>query len=111
MQRLVDREMIVPVRFSRREIEAIDKAVERVGAKSRSALIREATERHLQEVGNLKVVEIRDGVTLKEAKRDIVDYLRKHKEAETFDITNDLRLDLKLTVKALKSLWEEGRVV
>jgi len=107
----VDREMIVPVRFSRREIEAIDKAVERVGAKSRSALIREATERHLQEVGNLKVVEIRDGVTLKEAKRDIVDYLHKHKEAETFDIANDLRLDLKVTVKALKSLWEEGRVV
>ena len=107
----MDREMIVPVRFSRREIEAIDKAVERVGAKSRSALIREATERHLQEVGNLKVVEIRDDVTLKEAKRDIVDYLRKHKEAETFDIANDLRLDLKLTVKALKSLWEEGRVV
>ena len=106
----MDREMIVPVRFSRREIEAIDKAVERVGAKSRSALIREATERHLQEVGNLKVVEIRDGVTLKEAKRDIVDYLRKHKEAETFDIANDLRLDLRVTVKALKSLWEEGRV-
>jgi len=43
MQRLVERELIVPVRFSRREIETIDKAVERVGARSRSALIREAT--------------------------------------------------------------------
>ena len=49
---------------------------------------------------NLKVVEIRDGVTLKETKREIVDYLRKHKEAETFDIANDLRLDLRVTVKA-----------
>ena len=57
-----------------------------------------------------RIVEIRDGVTLKEAKRDIVDYLRRHKEAETFDIANDLRLDLRVTVKALKSLWEEGRV-
>ena len=64
----------------------------------------------MEELGNLKVVEIRDGVTLKEAKRDIVDYLRRHKEAETFDIANDLRLDLRVTVKALKSLWEEGRV-
>ena len=110
MQRLLERELIVPVRFSKREIEAIDRAVERVGARSRSAFIREATQRHLQEVGSLKVVEIRNGVTLKDAKGDIVEYLRKHKEAETFDIANDLRLDLNLTLKALKSLWEEGKV-
>lgn len=110
MERLVERELIVPVRFSRREIERIDKAVERVGAKSRSALIREATQKYLQEVGSLKVIEIRNDVTLKDAKGEIVRYLRKHKEVETFDIANDLRLDLELTVKALKELWEEGRV-
>jgi len=110
MQRLVERDLIVPVRFSRREIETIDKAVERVGARSRSALIREATQRYLQEVGSLKVIEIRNDVTLKDAKADIVTYLRKHKEAETFDIANDLRLDLDLTLRALKGLWEEGRV-
>ena len=110
MERLVERERIVPVRFSKREIETIDKAVERVGARSRSALIRDATQRYLQEVGNLKVIEIRNDVTLKDAKADIVAYLRKHKEAETFDIANYLRLDLGLTVRALKGLWEEGRV-
>ena len=110
MERLVEREFIVPVRFSKQEIERIDKAVERVGAKSRSALIREATQKHLQEVGCLKVIEIRNDVTLKDVKAEIVTYLRKHKEAETFDIANDLRLDLELTVKALKELWEEGRV-
>jgi metal-responsive CopG/Arc/MetJ family transcriptional regulator len=110
MQRLVERESIVPVRFSKREIERIDKAVERVGAKSRSAMIREATQKYLQEVGSLKVIELRNNVTLKDAKAEIVTYLRKHKEAETFDIANDLRLDLQLTVKVLKELWEEGRV-
>jgi hypothetical protein len=110
MERRVERELIVPVRFSKREIERIDKAVERIGAKSRSALIREATQKYLQEVGSLKVIEIRNGVTLKDARAEIVAYLRKHKEAETFDIANDLRLDLELTVKALKELWEEGRV-
>jgi len=110
MQRLLDRELIVPVRFSRREVEAIDKAVERLGARSRSALIREAAERYLQEVGSLRVVEIRNDVTLKDAKTDIVRYLRTHKEAETFDIANDLRLDLDITFRALKSLWEEGKV-
>jgi len=37
-------------------------------------------------------------------------YLKHHEEAETFDIANDLRLDLDLTIKALKELWEEGEV-
>jgi metal-responsive CopG/Arc/MetJ family transcriptional regulator len=110
MQKLTERESIVPVRFSKREIERMDEAVERVGAKSRSAMIREATQKYLQEVGSLKVIELRNDVTLKDAKAEIVTYLRKHKEAETFDIANDLRLDLQLTVKALKELWEEGRV-
>jgi DNA-binding MarR family transcriptional regulator len=58
----------------------------------------------------LKVIELRSDVTLNDAKAEIITYLRKHKEAETFDIANDLRLDLQLTVKALKELWEEGRV-
>jgi Arc/MetJ-type ribon-helix-helix transcriptional regulator len=110
MEKLVERELIVPVRFSKREIERVDKAVERGGAKSRSALIREATQKYLQELGSLKVIEIRNGITLKHAKAEILTYLHEHKEAETFDIANDLRLDLELTVKALKKLWEEGRV-
>lgn len=110
MEKLLERELIVPVRFSKREIEAIDKAVERVGAKSRSALIREATQEYIQKVGSLKVIKVRNNIALKDAKAEIVTYLRKHKEAETFDIANDLRLDLDLTVRALKELWEEGRV-
>jgi hypothetical protein len=60
-------------------------------------------------VGSLKVIEVRN-ITLKDAKAEIVVYLRKYKEAETFEITNDLRLDLDLSVRALKELWEEDRV-
>jgi metal-responsive CopG/Arc/MetJ family transcriptional regulator len=110
MQRLVERELIVPVRFSKQEVERIDEAVNRVGAKSRSELIRDATEEYLREVGSLKVIEVRNDVTLKDAKAEIITYLRRHKEAETFDIANDLRLDFQQTVKALKDLWEEGKV-
>jgi predicted DNA-binding protein len=110
MQKTVEKETIVPVRFSKSEVEKIDKAVERLGAKSRSAFIREATEKYIQEVGGLKVVEIRENVSLQDAEAEILAYLRERKEAETFDIANDLRLDLDLTVKALKELWEEGKV-
>ena len=110
MQKTVEKETIVPVRFSKGEVEKIDKAVERLGAKSRSAFIREAAEKYIQEVGGLKVVEIRENVSLQDAEAEILAYLRERKEAETFDVANDLRLDLDLTVKALKELWEEGKV-
>jgi len=109
MEKLAERESIVPVRFSQREIDAIDGAVQRLGTKSRSALIRDATQKFIREAGSLKVIKIRNDVTPKDAKAEIVAYLRKHKEAETFDIANDLRLDLDLTVRALKELWEEGK--
>lgn len=110
MQRTVEKDVIVPVRLSRSDIERIDKIVDLVGLKSRSALIREAVTRYIHEVGSLKVIEIRENVSLQEAKAEILTYLRQHKEAETFDIANDLRLDLDLTVRALKDLWEEGKV-
>lgn len=110
MQKLTERELIVPVRFSKHEIDVIDKTVQRLGTRSRSALIRDATEKYIRETGSLKVIEIRSDVTTKDAKAEIVAYLRKHKEAETFDIANDLRINLDLTVKALKELWEEGKV-
>jgi metal-responsive CopG/Arc/MetJ family transcriptional regulator len=109
-QKTVEKQTIVPVRFSKGEIERINKAVMRFGAKSRSALIREATEKYIQELGGLKVVELRENVSLQDAKSEVLAYLREHKEAETFDIANDLRLDLDLTFKALKELWEEGKV-
>lgn len=110
MQKVIERELIVPVRFSKSEIEKIDKAAQRLGAKSRSAFIRDATEKYIQEVGSLKVIEIRKNVSLRDAKAEILAYLRRHKEAETFDIANDLRFDLDFAVKALKELWEEGKV-
>jgi len=110
LQQVVGKETIVPVRFPKCELEKIDEALKRAGAKSRSAFIREATQRYIQEVGGLKVIEIRENVSLKEARKDILAYLKEHKEAETFDIANDLRLDLDLTVKVLKQLWEEGKV-
>lgn len=110
MQKLTERELIVTVRFSQREIDGIDKAVQRLGTRSRSALIRDATQKYIRETGGLKIIEIRNDVTTKDAKAEIVAYLRKHKEAETFDIANELRIDLDLTVKALKELWEEGKV-
>lgn len=110
MQKVIAKETIVPIRFPKHELEKIDEAAKRVGAKSRSAFIREATEKYVQEVGGLKVIEIRKNISLKEARAEILAYLKENQEAETFDIANDLRLDLDVTIKVLKQLWEEGKV-
>jgi predicted DNA-binding protein len=110
MQKVIEKETIVPIRFAKQELQKIDEAAKRVGAKSRSAFIRQATERYIEEVGGLKIIEIRENVSFKQAGEEILAYLKEHKEAETFDIANDLRLDLDITVKVLKKLWEEGKV-
>ena len=110
MQKTLDKETIVPVRFPKQELQRIDEAAKRAGSKSRSAFIREATERYVQEVGALKVIEIRENVSITEVRNEVLAYLKEHKEAETFDIANYLRLDLDITVKILKQLWEEGKV-
>lgn len=110
MQKLTEKETIVPIRFPNQQLQKIDDAAKRVGAKSRSDFIRKATEKYVEEVGGLKVIEIRENVTVKEASDEILAYLKEHKEAETFDIANDLRLDLVFTVKVLKKLWEEEKV-
>jgi metal-responsive CopG/Arc/MetJ family transcriptional regulator len=110
MQKMLEKETIVPIRFSKQNLQKVDEAAKRLGSKSRSAFIREATEKYVQEVGALKVIEIRQNVTLNQARKDILAYLKEHKEAETFDIANDLRLDLELAVKVLKQLWEVGKV-
>ena len=94
MQKTIEKETIVPIRFPRQELQKIDQAAKRIGAKSRSDFIRQATERYVEEVGALKVIEIRENVSFKQASEDILAYLKEHKEAETFDIANDLRLDL-----------------
>jgi metal-responsive CopG/Arc/MetJ family transcriptional regulator len=110
MQKIIQKETIVPIRFPKQELQKIDEAAKRVGAKSRSAFIRQATEKYVEAVGALKIIEIRENVSLGQASEEILAYLKEHKEAETFDIANDLRLDLELTVRVLKKLWEGGRV-
>jgi metal-responsive CopG/Arc/MetJ family transcriptional regulator len=110
LQKLAEREAVVPVRLTAQEIKSLDATVLKLKAKSRSALIRDAIQKYIEDSAGLRVIEIRSDVSLKEAAADILAYLKKHKQADTFEIANDLRLDVDLTVKALKQLWEEGKV-
>lgn len=60
-------------------------------------------------VGEIKVIKIRK-INKEQAKKEILQFIKDKKEADTFDIANELRLDTDVTIKALKELWEEGKV-
>ena len=100
---------VLPTRFASEEIENIDRLSKRSGSRSRSEFVREAVRYYAENVAETRVIEVRD-VSLGEAKKEILTYLGKRKEAEAFDIANDLRLELATTLKALRALWEEGMV-
>lgn len=108
MRRAV-KQKIVPVRFDEEELEAIDGLLNKVNARSRSEFIREAVKHYLDTVREIRFIQIRS-VSKAQARKEILKYLKKRKEADTFDIANDLRLDLGLTIRVLKELWEEGKV-
>ena len=75
-QKTLQKETIVPIRFPRQELQRIDEAAKRAGAKSRSAFVREATEKYVQEVGAMKVIEIRENVSIKEVRNEVLTYLK-----------------------------------
>jgi metal-responsive CopG/Arc/MetJ family transcriptional regulator len=108
MQKTV-RQKIVPVRFDEEELKAMDSFLNKVNARSRSEFIREAVKHYLDTVREMRVIRIRS-VSESKAKREILNYLKEKEEADTFDIANDLRLDLDLTIRVLKELWEEEKV-
>ena len=108
MQRLV-KHRLIPVRFDDDEVEAIDGVLGKVGARSRSEFIREAVTHYLDTVKEMRIIQIRN-MSKDQAKKEIRDYLARKKEADTFDIANDLKLEMDLTVQALRELWEDGEV-
>jgi metal-responsive CopG/Arc/MetJ family transcriptional regulator len=108
MQRAI-KQKIVPVRFDEEELKAIDSLLDKVNARSRSEFIREAVRHYLDNVREMRVIRIRN-ISESRAKRKILNYLKEKEEADTFDIANDLRLDLDFTILVLKELWEEGRI-
>jgi len=108
MQKAV-KEQIIPIRFGREEIKKIDKLLEKSGAKSRSEFIRDAVRHYLNTVAETKIITIRK-ISKEQAKKEILEFIKDRKEADTFDIANELSLDIDITIRALRELWEEGKV-
>lgn len=94
------------VRLTEREEEEIKKLVDAGLYISSSEFIRDSVRKNLAE---LKVVEMRD-ISKNTAKKEILAYLKKHKEAYASDISESLGIDLDLVFSVMKDLKKKGVV-
>lgn len=94
------------VRLTEREEEEVKKLVEAGLYISVSEFIRESVRKNL---ASLKVIQIRD-IPKAKAKKEIIDYLKTHKEAYASDISEQFSLDLDFVFTILKEMQKEGVV-
>ena len=99
----------IPVSLLAEEVKRLDEARRRLGYRSRSEIIRESIRHFLEGTERTKVVRVRN-MTLKQAKREIINYLKKHNSAYVDEIANECGIDIDLAFKAARSLEEEGLV-
>ena len=96
----------ISTRLTQNEIREIDKLVEEGLFLNRSDFLRTAARAMLS---NMEIINLRD-ISIDEAKREILEYLKRKDIAYPSDIADELKLDLKTTVQAIKELWQEGKI-
>ncbi len=92
------------VRLTGREEDEIKKLVEAGLYVSASEFIRDSVRKNL---ASLKAVQIRP-VSKATAKKEILDYMKKHREAYASDVSEELGLDLDLVFTIMKEMSAEG---
>ncbi|MEK6843366.1 MAG: ribbon-helix-helix protein, CopG family [Candidatus Micrarchaeota archaeon] len=90
------------------EINKIDEICRKMKF-SKAEAIREALSHYHEYVRGIKVIELR-GLNSKDAEKEILSYLKSHKNAFTSQIADELRLDLLQVNDILVKLAEEGKV-
>ncbi len=98
---------VYPVDVTEKEKE-LEEICKKLGL-TKAEAIRDAIEYYHNYVRGLKVIELRN-VSRKQAEREILEYLKKHKKAWTDEIADDLRIDVILVNEILHKLAEEDRV-
>ncbi len=97
----------IPVSLPISVVKKIEKLRARLGYRSRNDVIREAIRRFIEEMEEAKAIYVRD-VTLEQAKREMVDYLKHHGSAYVSEMAESLGIDIELAFKAVQELAKEG---
>ena len=107
--RMQNKRVTVPISMSPEVVKRIDGARAKLGYRSRNEVVRESIKHFLDEVGEMKIIKLRE-VPRGKAKKEILGYLQKKEVAYPSDIADELRLDYKLVVGIIHELWEEKKV-
>lgn len=99
----------IPVSLPMGIVEEIEELRARLGYRSRNAVIREAINRFIEEMKETKVVYVRD-IELEQAKREILEHLKRHGSAYVSEISEDLGIEIGLAFRAVEELEKEGVV-
>jgi metal-responsive CopG/Arc/MetJ family transcriptional regulator len=83
------------------DVEKIEKIRARLGYRSRNDVIREAINRFIEDIEETKAIYIRE-ISLEQAKKEIVEHLRRHGSAYMSEIAEDLGIAIELAFKAVK---------
>lgn len=99
----------IPVSLPISVVKKIEELRARLGYRSRNDVIREAVRRFIEEMEEAKVLYVRD-VTGEQAKREIVEYLKRHGSAYVSEMAESLGINIELAFKAVEELEKEGIV-
>lgn len=99
----------IPVSLPISVVKKIEELRARLGYRSRNDVIREAVRRFIEEMEEAKVLYVRD-VTVEQAKREIVEYLKRHGSAYVSEMAESLGINIELAFKAVEELEKEGIV-
>ena len=112
MQRTVNsasKRTVYPISLGEEEKNALDVISEKTGV-SRADAIREAIRAYAEDVKGMEVVKLRV-IPKEQAKKEILEFLRKNDRAWTNDIADALRLDIVFVNTVLEELWGEEKVI
>jgi len=99
----------IPVSMPVEIIKRVDNVRAKLGYRSRNEVIRESVRHFLEEIEEMKVIRIRN-ISLKQAKKEILAYLKQRNSAYVSDIADTLGIDIQLAFKAVEELQREGEV-
>ena len=99
----------IPVSLPAEVIKKLEETRTKLGYRSRNEVIRESIRRFIEEVEEMKIIQLRE-MPREKAKKEILGYLQKKEVAYPSDIADDLRLDYGLVVDIIRELWEGKKV-
>jgi ArsR family metal-binding transcriptional regulator len=98
-----------PVRVESGILEELDALAEKFGYHSRTELIREAIGDKIASLKGAKIIELRD-INDKQAKKELLDYIKGKDSTYPSDIADALRLPLEQVFRIVNELFGERKV-